>query len=59
MIKKLIVLLLVLSLSVSMLVGCTTGKDENGNGDKTEKVKVALVTSSGGLGDRSFNDAAW
>lgn len=59
--KKIIALILVLTMGVSLLVGCTNNDNgnenvvDNGAGD----IKVALVTSAGGLGDRSFNDAAW
>lgn len=57
--KKIIALILVLTMGVSLLVGCTNNDNENITEDVTGDIKVALVTSSGGLGDRSFNDAAW
>lgn len=59
--------------ALAMLVGCgsvnaknQTGGDDIGKTESTEaakagdkQLKVALVTTSGGLGDRSFNDIAW
>lgn len=52
--KKLLALLLV----TVLLVSCSA---EAGNGTEVseEGVKACLITSSGGLGDRSFNDAAY
>lgn len=50
-------LLLALLITSVFLVGCSNDKKEET--PKEEKVKVALVTAVGGLGDRSFNDSAW
>ncbi|MBP9478945.1 MAG: BMP family ABC transporter substrate-binding protein [Sebaldella sp.] len=55
--------LLVLTLSILFLVSCGKKEATSDNG-KTEtskengKIKVAIVYSTGGLGDHSFNDAA-
>lgn len=53
--KKLISLLLIMTMVVGMLAGCTsdTVKEESGE----DKLKVALIYS-GFLGDKSFNDSA-
>ena len=73
MMKKMISLLLVAALSISTLFGCGSTEDSDkkkaaGNDNITEEkedkskaadVKVALICSSSGLGDNSFNDAAW
>lgn len=46
-------------LVVSMLSACSgQAKKEEGDGSG-KKMKVALVTAVGGLGDRSFHDSAW
>lgn len=58
--KKVCSLLMVSCLVASMaLSGCSgSGKaPAESGGDK--KMKVALITGAGGLGDRSFNDSAW
>jgi basic membrane protein A len=57
--KKIFIAALLVSI---LLIGCSKSKDVKN--DKSteivnETVKVALITSSGGLGDRSFNDAAF
>lgn len=52
---------------VSFLTGCGGAKNnspaekppEGKPAEKAPTVKVALVTATGGLGDRSFNDSAW
>jgi len=50
--KKLLVLLLVVGLSVSVFAGCTPKQAT------VTKIKIGLVTDVGGRGDRSFNDSA-
>ncbi|WP_113672866.1 BMP family lipoprotein [Vallitalea guaymasensis] len=62
--KKVFAIMLCLTL---LLVGCTkTGDNNNNNTDtdnkdtaKDKTFKVAMVTSAGGLGDRSYNDSAY
>lgn len=54
--KKLLLVTLVLALAVATLIGCTPA---GGNGDPVEKKKVIMVTDSGGVDDKSFNQAAW
>ncbi len=61
--KKLLALLLVVLLSVSMFAGCSQGESaaemETTKQENDNHVKVVLLTSAGGLGDRSFNDAGF
>lgn len=60
--KKLLALLMVVLVSVSVLVGCgqsDTATETPAVEENDTAVKVVLLTSSGGLGDRSFNDAAY
>ena len=62
--RKVLALFLVVLMSVSVFAGCSKG-DSTATGETSEAaesatpVKVVLLTSSGGLGDRSFNDAAY
>jgi len=41
-----------------VLAGCQGG-EKQAKGDQAEKVRVGLVLSVGGLGDKSFNDSAY
>lgn len=56
---------LAIGLIVVLVGGCATNSAPAGNqgakpgSDGKQQVKVALVTATGGLGDRSFNDSAW
>lgn len=54
--KKIICLMTVLIITASSLAGCKGNKDD---GAKTEELKVAMVTSVGGVTDGSFNQSAW
>jgi basic membrane protein A len=59
MLKKTVLFFLLVS---TLFIGCsksTEVKDSNSTETIENPIKVALVTSSGGLGDRSFNDAAY
>lgn len=59
MLKKFVVSCLLISM---LLIGCaksTETKEVDSSLTVEKTVKVALITSSGGLGDRSFNDAAY
>lgn len=57
--RKFSVLLVIVLIFSLVFAGCSS-KSKNSSGDRasSEKTKVALITSSGGLGDRSFNDSA-
>lgn len=60
--KKATALLLTAAMAVMTFGGC--GSDSDDKGTKKEDggsadVKAALICSSSGLGDNSFNDAAW
>jgi basic membrane protein A len=57
--RKTLVLTLsvVAGLAVAAFVGCD--KAEDGSGEKADQVRVGLVLSVGGLGDKSFNDSAY
>lgn len=62
--KNFLALLLVVLLSVSLFAGCgqsdSAAETENLVAEENGiSIKVVLLTSSGGLGDRSFNDAAY
>lgn len=50
MAKKVLTLLLAAVLVLSLAVGCAGGGD---------KLRVGMITDTGGLGDQSFNDSAW
>ncbi|SHJ56631.1 nucleoside-binding protein [Anaerobranca californiensis DSM 14826] len=52
--KNLIILLVTLMVFSVALTGCGGGKADDGE----EKLRVAIVYSTGGLGDKSFNDSA-
>ena len=55
-IKKLISLGLVLSITSSVLVGCSSS-DKNSN--ESDKLKVTMIADLGGINDQSFNQSAW
>lgn len=52
-IKKLLVLLILVGLSVSLFAGCRQPTPP-----PVEKIKIGLCTDVGGRGDKSFNDSA-
>ncbi|SES77746.1 BMP family lipoprotein [Anaerobranca gottschalkii] len=52
--KNLIILLVSLMILSVALTGCGGGKANEGE----EKLRIAIVYSTGGLGDKSFNDSA-
>ena len=59
MLKKFVVFCFLISI---VLIGCSKSteiKDDSSSQAAEKIVKIALITSSGGLGDRSFNDAAY
>ncbi len=53
--------LILIALCLFVLVGCSPESPKKNGETKTSEsnYKVALLTGSGGLGDRSFNDMAW
>lgn len=56
--KKIKMIITVLLIVALMVTGCSSNTSSE-NDVTDSKVKVALITASGGLGDRSFNDAAY
>lgn len=57
--KKLSIFLSIILMIVLVGTGCSSKSKKTNNDAKSEIIKVALLTSSGGLGDRSFNDSAY
>ena len=55
-IKKLLSLGIILSITSSVLVGCSSSK---GNSNKSDKLKVTMIADLGGINDQSFNQSAW
>lgn len=42
-----------------LLVACGTGNDTDSTGDNENTYSIAMVTDTGGVDDRSFNQSAW
>lgn len=62
--RALISLIAALSLVAVLAAGCSSSTTSGGSGSGSTTptkatVKTAMVTDVGGLGDKSFNDAAW
>jgi basic membrane protein A and related proteins len=60
--RTVLALLVVLALAGAMVAGCNTTGTPTGGGTTppaTPKIKAAMVTDVGGLGDKSFNDLSW
>jgi basic membrane protein A len=58
--KKISVLVAFMLIISLVFVGCSSKVENSSNNDSSsENIKVALITSNGGLGDRSFNDSAY
>lgn len=66
--KRFLIVLLVIVLAASLMVGCAQKtqeqpadqeKQQEQQAEKKDELKVGMVTDIGGLGDQSFNDAAW
>ncbi|SFD00657.1 BMP family lipoprotein [Clostridium uliginosum] len=55
--KRLLSIVTLSVLAVSMFVGC--GSSKGGSAAKTEKIKVGMVTDSGTIDDKSFNQGTW
>lgn len=56
-VRSILALLLVFIMTASLAACGGQGKDSGKNGDAGKKLKVAMVCSAGGLGDRSYNDS--
>lgn len=58
--KKFFGYLMALTMTMTVFTGCSGGASDAGSAvSEADGAKVALLTSVGGLGDRSFSDAAW
>lgn len=57
--SKIFALILVFVMSIGLLAGCGDSDGSNNGSNATEKLKVAMVCSMGGLGDRSYNDSGY
>ena len=55
--KKKVMALVLLALMVTGLVGC--GSDNNASKSEEGKLKVAMVTDTGTIDDKSFNQGTW
>lgn len=54
--KKLVALSLTMIMSVGLLVGCGSSKEEASSGDG---IKIGMITDVGGVNDESFNQVSW
>lgn len=57
--NKKINLFIVMVTSIFVLAGCTTSPTDSGTGEATEGTKIGVVTDSGGIHDKSFNQGTW
>ncbi|WP_297423087.1 BMP family ABC transporter substrate-binding protein [Clostridium sp.] len=61
--KRILSLLAISAITVTLFAGCGSSSSSNGTGgDKTakeEKIKVGMVTDSGTIDDKSFNQGTW
>lgn len=61
--KKVLGLISAITLSTVLLAGCGSDGNEGDKGtpdsNEGEKLKVAMVTDTGGVNDQSFNQSAW
>lgn len=57
---KLALIIMILSLSIFGLVGCSSKENSaKENSSKDKKLKITLVLDKGGVNDESFNQSAW
>ncbi|RDY25254.1 BMP family ABC transporter substrate-binding protein [Romboutsia weinsteinii] len=56
--KKLLALMLTISIGIGALAGCTP-KQNNEENDKDDKLMISLILDKGGVNDQSFNQSAW
>ena len=57
--KKLLSLLAVSAITVTLFAGCGSSSSGTGDAGKAEKIKVGMVTDSGTIDDKSFNQGTW
>jgi basic membrane protein A len=55
--KKIVIL--IMAIMVLLLTACGTEKESKNEKSENGKLKIGLVLSTGGLGDKSFNDSAY
>lgn len=55
--KKLLSLGIILSITSSLLIGCSSSNDGSDSSEKP--LKITLVADVGGINDESFNQSAW
>ena len=57
--KRLLSLLAVSAITVTLFAGCGSSSSGTGDAGKAEKIKVGMVTDSGTIDDKSFNQGTW
>ncbi len=57
-VKKILGIALSTVTAACLLVGCGSSAEE-ASSSESDSIKVALLTATGGLGDKSFNDTCW
>lgn len=59
--KKIITVAMIFAMATSMIAGCANKNKENEapTSNKDKKIKIAMVTDTGGVNDQSFNQSAW
>ncbi|MFD2616827.1 BMP family lipoprotein [Terrilactibacillus laevilacticus] len=57
--KKLLALAAVITISGTVLSACGGASSDNGGKKNESKFKVGMVTDTGGVDDKSFNQSAW
>ena len=49
----------VVGATILLLAGCAPAPEKPGAGDEGEQFCARMITNSGGLEDRSFNETSW
>ncbi len=57
--KRLLSLLAVSAITVTLFAGCGSSSSTGDKASKEEKIKVGMVTDSGTIDDKSFNQGTW
>ncbi|HEX9027318.1 MAG TPA: BMP family ABC transporter substrate-binding protein [Clostridium sp.] len=57
--KRLLSLLAVSAITVTLFAGCGSSTSTGDKSSKAEKIKVGMVTDSGTIDDKSFNQGTW